>query len=268
MQAASLAAKYNLTLVPREKLTIRKLQQLYRTQDVLVVSSHGLQCYRGDEKPLFFHPGSAVFRIKRLLSGKEHDPMLRIPEVRAGDRIVDCTAGLCADAITFAYAVGETGSVTAIEKDPVVSLLVREGLAAYDSEVPEINEAMRRITVIQGDHLQVLRSMPDDSADVVYFDPMFRTPVHESSGISALRQFAYEAPLTEAAVREACRVARRVVVLKELRASDQFARLGFVSDSRQHAKIAYGVIRINEQRKTEAARARRPDCGRQDSTQL
>lgn len=72
--------------------------------------------------------------------------------------------------------------------------------------------------------------------------------MHESSGIAVLRRFAYEAQLSEAAVREACRVARRVVVLKELRGNDQFTRLGFVCDSRRNSKIAYGVIRIHEQR--------------------
>ena len=67
----------------------------------------------------------------------------------------------------------------------------------YETELPEVNEAMRRIEVMQGDHRTILRRHAgSSSADVVYFDPMFRAPIEESSGIAPLRSFACEQPIT------------------------------------------------------------------------
>jgi len=39
-------------------------------------------------------------------------------------------------------------------------------------------------------------------------------------------------------------VAKRVVMMKERRGSEQFAKLGFTQDDRHNAKIAFGVIHI------------------------
>ncbi|GFR38292.1 hypothetical protein PRECH8_15880 [Insulibacter thermoxylanivorax] len=243
-EAERWAEQLGLRLVKRGNRTISALQRRYKVRDVLVVTEEGLRCYREANPPLFFHPGSAFFRIKRMLATGEQEPLLTIPGVQPGDTIVDCTAGLCSDALTFSYAVGERGRVIAIEADPTVSLIVREGLRTYETELPEVNEAMRRIEVMQGDHRKILSGMPDRSADIVYFDPMFRSPIEESSGIAPLRSFACEQPITAEAVAEARRVARRAVVMKELRGSSQFAKLGFVEDDRRNSKIAYGVIRI------------------------
>ncbi|CRF29000.1 Uncharacterised protein [Mycobacterium tuberculosis] len=102
---------------------------------------------------------------------------------------------------------------------------------------------MRRIEVVQMDHLDYLRELPENSVDVVYFDPMFRQPIMESASIRALRGLADDRPLSEKSVQEAIRASRRVVVMKEHRDSDQFARLGFAEVHRSGTKIAYGVIR-------------------------
>jgi hypothetical protein len=74
-----------------------------------------------------------------------------------------------------------------------------------------------------------LRSLPDKSADIVYFDPMFRIPVEESSSISPYRFIANPEPLSLEAVTEAVRVARRKVILKDHRDSPEFDRLGFAN---------------------------------------
>lgn len=52
--------------------------------------------------------------MKRLRNG-EPDTLLALAGVRPGDRIVDCTAGLGSDAIVFAFAVGDEGTVVALE---------------------------------------------------------------------------------------------------------------------------------------------------------
>lgn len=243
-QAQKLAQQLEATYANRQRFTIRNLQERHNVSDVLVCTETELSCYRDQQPPLFFHPGSSFFRIKRLLTSSEPEPMLVYSGVREGDTVIDCTAGLCSDAITFSFAVGATGSVIAIETDPIISLIVREGLQRYETDIPVVNDAMRRIELMQGHHLDRLRSMPDKSVDIVYFDPMFRSPVEESSGMSALRHYAYEEPILASSVTEACRVARRTVVLKEKRSSKLFSELGFELDGRRHAKIAYGVIRV------------------------
>jgi len=243
-QARELAAELQVRAVPRRHMTIRRMQERYRVSDVLVVTETGLTSYRDRHPPLFFHPGSSYLRIKRMLATGESEPLISIPDVRPGDTIIDCTAGLCSDAIALSYAAGDRGKVMAIEADRIISLIARDGLACATTDLPEFDAAMRRISVVCGHHLDVLRSLPDRSADLVYFDPMFRSPIEESSGISPLRNYAFMQEISVESVAEAKRVARRVVMMKERRGSAQFARLGFVQDDRHNAKIAFGVIQI------------------------
>jgi hypothetical protein len=84
--------------------------------------------------------------------------------------------------------------------------------------------------------------LPDNSYDIVYFDPMFRIPVRSSSAMAPLRAFAEERPLAEADVRHAVRVARKRVVLKDHRDSGEFRRLGFALARKSSSPVAYGVI--------------------------
>ena len=86
---------------------------------------------------------------------------------------------------------------------------------------------MRRVEAKHADYEDFLRNLPDDFYDVVYFDPMFRHPLKDSVQLAPLRLLAEPAPVSHAAIAEACRVARKRVVLKENSRSLEFARLGF-----------------------------------------
>ena len=70
-----------------------------------------------------------------------------------------------------------------------------------------------RVSVALGDHTALLAAMPADSADVVYFDPMYQAPAHakHAPGFEVVRA-SRAAPLSAAALAEARRVARRRVV--------------------------------------------------------
>lgn len=94
-------------------------------------------------------------------------------------------------------------------------------------------------------HRSYLSSLPKKSVDIVYFDPMFRKPIHESSAIASLRTFANNHALELDVVEEAKRVARKSVVLKEHKESGEFERLGFERRHMNTSKIAYGVIKID-----------------------
>ncbi|MEI7024355.1 class I SAM-dependent methyltransferase [Paenibacillus sp. y28] len=242
-QAKRLAAELRARLVSRRHASVRKLVKLHHDAELLIVTDEGVKYVRGEEAPFFYHPSMAMVRIKRLAAGSI-DPLVELAQLRPGDRIIDCTAGLGSDALVFSYAGGTECEVTALETEPILYTLVREGLASYVTELDSLNEAMRRIRLLQEHHLAYLRRQPDRSADIVYFDPMFRRPVHTSSSIEPLRHLANPAALDPEAVREACRVARRTVLLKEHRDSAEFERLGFPEVYRKANNIAYGVIHL------------------------
>jgi hypothetical protein len=222
---------------------------------VVVSRERVVLSYAGQE--FFFHPGLAKLRIREIMIGKT-DQMVQAMDLRVGDRVLDCTLGLAADALVAGCVVGDGGRVIGLEAVPVVAMLVRYGLeqhrfacgtraglvAQHSRWVHEsVVSAGRRVEVLVADHREYLSASESDSFDIVYFDPMFRVPRYASSAIEPLRLLAENAALDPGAVAEAVRVARRRVVLKERRDSPEFKRLGFqrVIGGR-YSPVAYGVI--------------------------
>ncbi|MBE0467235.1 MAG: class I SAM-dependent methyltransferase, partial [Candidatus Desulforudis sp.] len=196
--------------------------------------------YAGRE--FFFHPGLAKLRIREIMAGKT-DQMVKAMDLQPGDRVLDCTLGLAADALVAGYAVGDRGRVTGLEAVPVLALLISCGLEDHRFHSGPLGEAMRRVKVLTADHREYLVSCETGGYDVVYFDPMFRVPRLASSGMEPLRLLAESTAVGPEAVREAVRVARRRVVLKERRDSSEFPRLGFERvEGGRYSPVAYGVI--------------------------
>ncbi|WP_027091508.1 class I SAM-dependent methyltransferase [Cohnella thermotolerans] len=244
-RARRLAAELKCACVPRGRNTLRKLGRLRpdAADGILVVGPDTLRFVRGEEPPLFYHPSMGLIRVKRLREGGD-DGLVRAADARPGDTVLDCTAGLGSDSLVLSYAVGESGRVTALEASDVLHVIVREGMRVYRSELPDVDEAMRRIEHVKTDHLRYLRSLPDRSCDIVYFDPMFTKPVMASASLRPLRAVAEDAPLSEESVAEARRVARKRIVLKEHRDSGEFERLGFERGRMTDSSVAYGVIDV------------------------
>jgi len=244
-QAGRLSIMLSAKLIPRSKHSVSKLVE--ENGEVIVVTEGEVRLYdRASESPLFFHPSMAFVRVKRLRRG-ESDPLITLSACEKGDTIIDCTAGLASDSIVFSYAAGADGNVTALESEPVLAALIKEGLAHYKTGFTDVDDAMRKIRVECANHLEYLANQPDNSADIVYFDPMFRQPIHESSAIGSIRTLANPNELSLEAVEQAKRVARRTVILKEHRDSGEFARLGFKRMHVNTSKIAYGVIKLEQE---------------------
>ncbi|OUM96702.1 MAG: SAM-dependent methyltransferase [Thermobacillus sp. ZCTH02-B1] len=243
--AKALAAELGGRFVPRNRQTLSAIRRRHQDDRVLVTGPDGLRLHADDGGlPLRYHPGMGLVRARRLRDGGT-DPLVEISGARPGDSVLDCTAGLAGDAFVFAWTVGPSGRVVALESEAVLYVIVREGLRTYDTGLADLNAALRRIELIRTDHLDYLRSLPDDSFDIVYFDPMFRIPVLESSSMLPLRGIANPAPLSPEAVREAMRVARRTVMMKENRESGEFERLGFTRvTAKNPSAVAYGVIHV------------------------
>lgn len=243
-RALALAEESGAVYVRRANQSLDELRRRYGDKDILVILENAVRLSGSSENPMVFHPSMSYVRAKRVLKG-EPDLLLEAAGVMPGDHVVDCTAGLGADSIMFAVGTGESGKVTAMESSFPLYMLLKEGLRSYKSAIPAFNSALARIEVRFTDHLEGLRLMPENSADIVYFDPMFRDPTLESSALSPLRSYANGAALAEEAIAEARRVARKAVVLKEKRDSGEFERLGFEKPARGRSKITYGVMHLD-----------------------
>ncbi|KNZ70837.1 hypothetical protein Tfer_0517 [Thermincola ferriacetica] len=240
--AESCSKVLKVPFIPRNKRPLNALCPEGEEAGFLVVSKN-LELsliYKGFE--LFFHPSMSKVRIKALQKG-QNDPMLTAMDACPGDSVLDCTLGLGSDAIVASFAVGASGRVVGLESVPVIALIVRHGLQHYRDKNERINEAMRRIEVINADYLNYLKTLPDNSFDIVYFDPMFRKPMQKSSSMKPLRRWVNGDPLSMEAVNEAVRVATKRVVMKEGSSSGEFARLGFKNIvGGKHSPIAFGFI--------------------------
>ncbi|MDC0711186.1 class I SAM-dependent methyltransferase [Stigmatella sp. ncwal1] len=201
------------------KLPLKNL--LADTAQALVVFEASAVALVDSQGVLRFSPGLGYLRVKQLDAGVQEDMLVRIAELRPGERVLDCTLGLGADAQVAARLVGPAGTLTALEKSPALYLLARHGLEALPR-----HPGACPIQVVHADADTYLRTLPDQAFDVVLFDPMFERKRRSSHAFEMLRRHADYTPLTRATLAEAQRVARRVVVLKGSRYSSDFPKLG------------------------------------------
>lgn len=244
IKAQSVAEQLGERCITRHQFSLPALRKRYSETEIMLLTDREIRYYPSiEEAAIFFHPSTAAIRIKRLVRG-DQDPLLSFAGIGEGDTVLDCTAGLASDSIVFAYAVGARGQVIALESEAILVLLLQDGLRHYQSPITEINEAMRRVQVEHADHYAYLQQMQDRSVDYIYLDPMFRSPVVESSAISPLREIANMQAIRLETITEARRVARKKIIMKELKESPEFARLGFAATYRSQTNIAYGVIEL------------------------
>ncbi|KGP76283.1 protein-glutamate O-methyltransferase [Desulfosporosinus sp. Tol-M] len=221
----------------------------------LTITRQGVFLKTGAEQ-LFFHPSMALIRLINLLRG-ESDRYLEATRLKAGDSLIDATLGFGTDALIGAWAVGEKGSVLALEQSPILAAFVQDGLNHFTEIILKAKNkekqaawtalagAAQRIEVRWGEHLEYLKRTPSRSVNVVYFDPMFRHTCKQSDSIQPLHRWSDHNPLEHEAILEACRVARNRVVLKERKNSSEFRRLGFdILLGGRYSPVDYGVILV------------------------
>lgn len=241
-RAKEIAAELKIPFVKRKNIPLYELEKQYNTTGILVVAKDKLSIYvKGEE--FFFHPGMAKLRIKEIKNGNT-DRMIEAMNLCAGDSVLDCTLGLGADAIVANYVAGSEGSVTGLEVNPLMAYVVSEGIRCYQTDNKELTQALKGIKVINADHRHYLKTLPAKSVDIVYFDPMFRRPLHKSASMSPLRKLAEHSPLDKETISEACRVAKKRVVMKESSRSEEFSRLGFKKIENSKSPVTYGVIEV------------------------
>ena len=239
--AEEISLKLGGKFVAREDFSFDALKKLHGAENISLVKKDSLSVVTCDGE-LFFHPNTAHLRIKNLREG-DGDRLIDALKISDGSTVLDCTLGLGSDAIVESFIAGSSGKVVALEINPLIAEIVRRGLKNFSDDSEHILTAMRRIEVVNADCRDYLQTCADNSFDAVYFDPMFRRPVKKSSGLNAIRPLADGRPLSTEIVREAVRVAKFRVVMKEHRGSDEFSRLGFeLVDGGRYSSIAFGVI--------------------------
>ena len=239
--AAEISKKLGGQFVRRENFSLDKLKMIHDAENILLVKKNSLSIVTA-EGELFFHPNTAHLRIKNLRGG-EGDRLIDALKISAGSKVLDCTLGLGADAIVESFVAGESGKIVALEVSPLIAEIVSHGLKNFSNNSPHILRAMRRVKVINADCGEFLKTCADNSFDVVYLDPMFRRPVKKSSGLNPIRPLADVRPLTKEIIREACRVAKIRVVMKEHSGSSEFERLGFkILTGGKYSSVAFGAI--------------------------
>ncbi|XXF81348.1 class I SAM-dependent methyltransferase [Myxococcaceae bacterium GXIMD 01537] len=191
------------------------------------------------EGTLGFTGGMGHLRRLRLRNAEQSpDAFIRVAELRPGDAVLDCTLGLASDALVTSLVVGPSGRVVGLEKSLPLYAVVSEGLRRYD-----LGPDSCRIETVRADAHTFLQAQPSGSFDVVFFDPMFARPRKAQPAFEVLRRYAEHAPLTPETLEEGRRVARRWVVVKGARYSDDLRKLGLLPEpGPRTADIVWGRI--------------------------
>lgn len=230
-----------LEYIPRQRHSIASMMKEYDAEGILVINREGPVLHTG-QGVLFFHPSMAKCRIAGYRKIGQPDLLVQACDIKPGDSFLDCTLGMGADAIVASY-FSQGGKVTGLESEPVLAALMKWGMKNYHSRMAWLDEAIHHIEVVNVNHRDYLAGLPDDSYDIVYFDPMFTRPLLHSQPISVLRPLANHQNLTRESVLEARRVARKRVVMKTRAEENTLDDLGFTRIcGSKHNPIHYGVI--------------------------
>jgi hypothetical protein len=236
-----IAAEFNVPFTVREKNSLATLKDNFGVSTLVVATQKGPIVHTpGGE--YFFHLHMAELRIKNLKNGK-HDHMITAMALEPGMAVLDCTLGLATDAIVASFITGSQGKIVGLEASTVIALVTKLGLQNFSSDDDSITASLQRICVENIDYHDYLTALPAQSFDVVFFDPMFRHPIYRSSNLKPLRYLADTRPLSLEALHQACRIAKKRVVVKEAQNSSEFRRLGISATvGGKYSSIHYGVI--------------------------
>lgn len=233
-----IAGEEDVIFIPRGKTPLENLFEEAGMDQVILVTRSGLRFQSQQGQTFFFHPNLSLLRIKNLLK-QQPDPFVTLFKMKKGQSVLDCTLGMGADAIVSSFLVGDAGKVVALESQPVIAVIVKQGLLQYHSPIKPLEEAMRRIQVCRTNYHSYLRELSDNQFDFVLFDPMFEQTVQASSAMQMLKQLANHQPLNAEAIEEALRVCKDKVMVKGR--SKNLNHLG-IPIVKKAGKVSWGVL--------------------------
>ena len=236
-EAKSLALDLSIDYIARDKQSVRRL--LADRDGVFVVYRDRLVLERKGQQALFFHPDTAILRLKA-----DRDPLVELLGI-GHKRIVDATLGMASDSIVMA---AQGHDVVGIESSQYIHYLVSKGLQSYQTGQVMLDKALRSIQTIHQDNLSFLKSQKNNSFDIIYFDPMFSKQIEESRNLIGLNGLANPSRLTKELMREAQRVAAEKIIVKAHFKDSIFEDLGFVRHVRPNQKFHYGEMCLEDKK--------------------
>ena len=245
-QAHSLAAELGAPFVPRLARPFPRMFEASQAARLLIAGADHLRLRDGPTgTEYYFHPNLFLIRGSNVLRGVP-DHFLEATGLDAGDSLLDCTLGFASEAALASLAVSEGGLVVGLESVPELAAVARAGVRDFPIPSAVLGAALRRVQVVTADNGVYLRGCASGSFDVVYFDPFFDKRLTGSeASVSPLFVFGNPAPLDPNAVIEACRVARRRVVIKHPRheplPAEVSSRVTETVGSRK-SRLVYAVI--------------------------
>lgn len=175
----------------------------------LLVGRSGLRLAVGDRRHRW-HDGLLHTRLE---AGWRH-PLVRAMELKVGHRVLDSSLGLGTDARFMAHLTGRP--VLAVEAVPAIALLTSEGLARVGAP----------IRVVMAEATAFMATLPAGCVDVVHGDPMFPAGTGLTHSLDGVRSIARNAPLGEAWLEQARRVARHRVVVRDVAGGTLLEEMG------------------------------------------
>ena len=225
----------------RAARSVEELKSATGAARVLVFEKNGPALYTGEGKGHRFHLSMAHLRMLALSRG-QGDYLVEAVGSEHLTSFLDCTAGLGGDSAVVSFAHPDCERAVALEAVAPLAYITNDGFRHFVHESECVTAALRKIQVAAVRYESFLRRCANDAFDVVYFDPMFSTPVSVSPQFLSLRGFLEETPLEDAQLDEALRVAKRRVVVKDRPFSALFRRRPpdiFVGGT--YSRVTYGV---------------------------
>ena len=248
-EAKALASSMHMAYIKRGKLSIPALFNAHPCDFIAVLSGNGLTIHFPDNQQHRFHLSMAQLRILRLQRGEGDHLINAVQTILSTNEItdkeefsfLDCTIGLGSDSIVMSYAFPQA-KIKGLEGSLSIWLATSYGLAHYSHNVKSVTDALRRIEVSYDTFENYVPNLPDESIDIIYFDPMFEVPVEDSPQFKPLRGHTVESRIDDKIMEEAMRVASYGVIIKERPFSSVFQKYPphqWVGG--KYSRIGYGV---------------------------
>lgn len=121
---------------------------------------------------------------QRLKTLSKTQPLFKAMALEKGERVLDATAGLGKDALSFCHFGVH---VTAVEENPTVLALLEDGLARA-FEHPQFKKKFEgKIELIQGSSVDFMKSLKE-KYHTIYLDPMYP---HEEKSAKPKKEMAF-----------------------------------------------------------------------------
>ena len=241
--AKSLANKFEVKYVRRNHIS--KYLKSGRIDFYYVIDKNGMLKIQWKDGEFFFHQGISKIRMENIKHGKK-DYIIESVKPESTDIIYDATFGLGSDAILMAHFAKK---VIGTEGSEHIYRVVKWGLKRYVSDEGWINDAIKKIELINANYKDFIRKQEDESFDIVYCDPMFENPIYESNTLNPLRSFAIYEPLNVDDLLHMLRIARKRVVIKTLVKDKLYIQIKKYFSKEFIAKksgVVYGIINKSE----------------------